>query len=80
MIMSHTNPSVMKKKKIHMLANAFATPTTLLHAIYGETKIKNRSITNFKLKRLPSAAILPNYFCICFDHHNQIKIRLNNYF
>jgi len=40
MIMSHTNPSVMKKKKIHMLANAFATPNTLLHAIYGETKIK----------------------------------------
>lgn len=45
MIMSHTNPSVMKTKKIHMLANAFATPTPLLHAIYGETKIK-RSFHN----------------------------------
>lgn len=54
---------------------------TLFYMLFMERqKSKNRSVTDFKLKRPLSSALRPKYFCICFDHHNQIKIRLNNYF
>ena len=79
--MSHTNPSVMKKKKKSICWLMLLPHQTLFYMLFMERqKSKNRSVTDFKLKRPLSSALRPKYFCICFDHHNQIKIRLNNYF